>query len=139
MAHDVVLPADGRLERVDLRHVEDLNVVQVNLTVAESEVLLNEEASDDLTTPRLNVLTLDFDISREQNDFSSNVEAVVEICSGLFLAEMVEHEVTVGLDFTSHGIIADDEHFVHRIGRVACREKCQSVALNVVKTRSNEE
>jgi hypothetical protein len=65
VTHDVVLPADGRLESVDLGHVEDFDIVHVDLSVAHSEVLFNKESSDDLATPRLNVFALNFDISRE--------------------------------------------------------------------------
>jgi hypothetical protein len=65
VTHDVVLPADGRLESVDLGHVEDFDIVHVDLSVAHSEVLFNKESSDDLATPRLNVFALNFDIPRE--------------------------------------------------------------------------
>ena len=144
VALKVVLPANGRLERVHLRHVEELNIVHVELAIAhlhlESDwINIQHEANCDLATPGLNILADDLDIARQKHNLASHVEAGVEIAGRSLTPKVVVIESAVSHNLTSLTVVALDKDLIKGVPLIARRQQAKPVTRHPVQARLDEE
>lgn len=78
---DGTLPADSRLEGVRLGAVENLNVVEDDLTLAPSTITFEVVSREDLTTPTVSVFSLDLDVPRQKDHLSTHINSIVRVLS----------------------------------------------------------
>jgi len=112
-SRDRSLDSESGLLGVGLRTVVDLNVVHDDFTIENSAITLDCAGSDNLSAPTLYVFTDDLDISGEQDDFSSNVNAIILIGCRCSVTPVVV------------------------IDLVSCRVECHPTVVSVVSKNSH--
>jgi hypothetical protein len=56
-----------------LRTIKDLNIIQISLTIPQGTICFYHKASKDLSSPGFNVFTNNLNVSREKDNFTTNV------------------------------------------------------------------
>ena len=98
--------ANSSVKGVLLRALSNLNEVKLSGSLSFSAIKLHAVCGQNASTPFVTIIVADnLDVSGEETNFASSVNAVVFRCSSLFLTEMVEVEGFSQSDDTSYDVV----------------------------------